>query len=491
MAITPIFNKLRVQGGTFYTFQPATKDLTLTFSNDDNIKFNFSKFVCIKLPYWAQVTKQSMYINPNFIESIVDNSAMSDANTFFVKTYLQNYAENLNTILDNYRVDDNFANTAEMSFFKALSSKFHNAQPPFEVVQHSTYLDSNNVTRNVFKEKAASAEYEPIIQYIGDINMINHVTSEGNEYVEVYGHIPTEAGKINNLKFIENLQIHETLAQVPANSGEQWIQGQKTAYETKLGSYAKAVYDTATNKYDVSTDYNKLTIHWDDIEKHDTDVTQDNGNFEFNAILVYYDIFDKTNQTTASRNLYGILILNPFDLSSPNNLHIPTFKKYQPNEHQSGNSYGFRFNLMFSNSSNIVTTAEVVNSYSTYSMELYMHALERLKSISLQSETALLTANEIYRKYNNLHSLILSIETQSGQKAALEAANKALEATNRLVSSSNWFPVENYVIHNGKILKKLVDYAGGAGTKPTLNVGKYFANAGFTDNPDEAIDFRH
>lgn len=490
MAITPLFNKLRVQGGTFYTFQPATKDLTLTFSNDDNIKFNFSKFVCVKLPNWANVTKQSLHIDPNFIESQVDNSTNDDANTFFVKTYLQNYAENLNTIFDAYREDGNFANTCELAMFKSLSTKYYNQHPPFEVEKSGEYLDSNNITRNIFKEKAASQEYDPIIQYIGDINMTNHVKANGTEYVEIYGHIPTEAGKIQNLKFVENLQIHEKLAQIPAASGEQWIQGQKTAYESKLGSYAKALYDTATNKFNVSNDVDKLRIYWEDIERHDTDVNQEGGNFEFNAIFVYYDIFDKTNKTTASRNLYGILILNPFDLTSPNNLHIPTFKKYQPDANQSGNSYGFRFNLMFSNSSNIVTSVDVINSYSTYSMELYMNALERLKTLSLHSENLLNTANEIYRKYNSLQSLIMSIETQSGQKDALEAAKKANAAALAVVGSSNWFPIEQYEEHNGKILKKIVDYAGGTGTKPTLNVGKYFSNSGFTSNPDEAINFK-
>jgi hypothetical protein len=46
---TPLLQPLRVQGGTFYTFASAAKDIGKTFS-DDNARFVFSKYALLKIP---------------------------------------------------------------------------------------------------------------------------------------------------------------------------------------------------------------------------------------------------------------------------------------------------------------------------------------------------------------------------------------------------------------------------------------------------------
>ena len=46
---TPLINPLRVQGGTFYTFSSAVKDIQKTFSDDD-ARFVFSKFALLDIP---------------------------------------------------------------------------------------------------------------------------------------------------------------------------------------------------------------------------------------------------------------------------------------------------------------------------------------------------------------------------------------------------------------------------------------------------------
>lgn len=402
MGVTPILKPLRVEGGTFYTFQPAMKDLNLMFGNS-NMKFNFSKFVCIKLPKWEQTSNKSLYIDPNKIESINDNSVNDTPNLFFPKAYFQNYAENLNTIFDTYRVDNNFANTSELSLLKALQSP---QNPPLDLIESGTYLDFNDVERTIYKE---SNQDDTLIQFIGDINMINNVKANGDEYVEVYGHIPTSVGKLIDVQFIKNLDIQPTLGQIPEVSGTDYIVGQQNAYENSTDkSYCKALYDTDTRKYNVSTDKDLLKIDWNDLEKIESQYKFNNGNFEFNAVLVYYDLYDKTNQTQYSRNLYGILILDSFDLSSPISQEIKSFKKYQPNENQSGNSYGFRFNLMFSNSSNIVTSSDVINDYSTVSMELYSKALEVLTRIGANTDYLEKNMIDMKQRLDKLESLILS-----------------------------------------------------------------------------------
>lgn len=434
MAVTPLFKPLRIDGGTFYTFQPAMKDINLMISNPDNIKLNFSKFVCIKLPEWANITKQSLYIDPNKLESLNDNSSNDNANTFFVKSYLQNYAENLNTLFDQYREDDNFSNTAESAFLKSMMSKFNNSTPPLELDEFDTYLDYENVTRNIFRETTDSSIYEQVIQYIGDINLVNNAKKDGNEYVEIFGYIPTNAGKLIDTQFIQNIDLKPLLSQIPENAGEDWIQGQENNYTSSTDkTYAKAVYDTVSKKYNTTSDVDMLKIDWDDLENPESNYKKDNGNFDFNAVLLYYDIFDNGNEGTVSRNLYGVFIIDSFNTTSPVSNFIPTFTKYQPDANQSGNSYSFRFNLAFSNSTNIVTTATVINDYSTYSMELYMHALESLNRIAIDYSKLGQSAIVVHDKIIAIEQIIFSLYEQADSTTALRLVNESISTVNQAI----------------------------------------------------------
>ena len=161
--------------------------------------------------------------------------------------------------------------------------------------------------------------------------MLNHVQSEGKEYLEVYGHIPTGAGKMSDVLLKRNADLFPTLAQVPSTSGDLWIAGQQDNYENADASdktYAKAIYDTVDRKYNLVTDKDQLQIDWDDIESDASRETKWNqGHFEFNAVLLYYDIFDVDNPSSRKRNLYGILVLDKFTSLSPTTEAVDRFKK--------------------------------------------------------------------------------------------------------------------------------------------------------------------
>lgn len=392
VSTVPILKGLRQEGSTFYTFSSAVNDSILLFSNS-NIRFNFSKFACLKLPNWENVAKQRLFHNPLDLESVNDSSASDTPNTFFTKAYLQNYIENFTSIIDGHRLDENYSNFSEAAFWKSLQSVSNDVNAvgdeykTIQLIQAATYQDENLVTREKFKERAdVENDYEQLIQYVGDINMLNHVKKNGKEYLEVFAHVPTGAGKMSDILLKYNDGLEATLGQVPATSASEWIQGQEDAYNTAQAidkTYAQAVYDTADRKYNVNTEKDFLQIDWDDIESNESIETKYNqGSFDFNAVLVYYDIWDKTNPASRKRNLYGILLLDELEQVAPSVHKIQSFKKYQPNENQAGNAFGFRFNLMFSNNTNQITSEISINDYSTVSMELYMSALERLQSIS-------------------------------------------------------------------------------------------------------------
>lgn len=413
----PLLQGLRQEGSTFYTFSSATNDTILLFSTG-NIKMQFSKFACIKLPNWENVAKQRVYRTPTDIESINDTSSVDDANTFFTKSYLQNYVENFTSYVDADRPDENYSNFTEAGFWKAMQSVSYDgtneSYRTLQLVQASTYLTPNNITRSKFTEAENLANsYEQIVQYVGDINLMNHTKSGGREYLEVYAHVPTGHGKLSNVPYKYNDSLIANSNIVPSTPGTDWVVGQESSYLNSNASektYAKAIYDSVNKQYSLETDKDFLQLDWESLESDQYLQNEtDNGNFEFNAVLVYYDIWDGNNESTRQRNLYGVLVLDKFTTVSPTSKKINTFSKLQPNANQSGNAFGFRFNLMFAGNTNQITSEIAINDYSTISMELYMSALDKLQHVTDTYNNMYSTLLEMSAKVNRMEQTILTL----------------------------------------------------------------------------------
>ena len=69
---------------------------------------------------------------------------------------------------------------------------------------------------------------------------------------------------------------------------------------------SKAVYDDSLQrKYELGSDYQRLGL-WFDADSMD----QSSEEFDFNAILVYYDVWNSQDPSTKVTNLFGILFMN-------------------------------------------------------------------------------------------------------------------------------------------------------------------------------------
>lgn len=427
-ATVPLLKGLRTEGGTFYTFSSAMNDAILLFSNN-NIQMNFSKFACLKLPEWSNVTTQRLYRNPVDIASTNDTPGTTNANTFFPKAYFQNYMENFLSYVDAERSDNDFSNFVEAAFWKSLQSVSDadnnlatTADHTIQLVQDSTYIDPASTTRSKFKEIPGTSSYDQVIQFVGDVNMHNHKKHQGKEYLEVFAHIANSQGRINEvlLKPNDHLTGQVSVAQVPTTAGPDYVVGQETAYTTAdaaSATYAKAIYDTPGRQYNVTGDRDFLQIDWDDLALPASDSKKQQGNFEFNAILLYYDVQDVNDATTKRRNLYGILVLDKMTEVSPVIERINSLKKFQPNANQAGNALGFLFNLMFSNNTNQITSTVSINDTSLVAMQLYSRALERLQ--------------EVVTTYEQLENIILKQQTRL---SSLEA--KMLGLQNRIINDT-------------------------------------------------------
>lgn len=413
---TNIIKGFREKGATFYTFSSSINDTLLLFSNS-NMQLSFSKFACLKLPDFENTTKQRLYVNPDDIKSINDETVNKDANTFVPKALIQNYIENFNNIIDANRADDNLSNFSESAFFKALQSVSDHdkdlsttADNTIQLDVESQYLGADGQTHDKYKEIDSSNDYENVIKYVGDINMLNHVKSEGKEYLEIFAHIPTNSGAMEKILLKRNFSLQPNLSQVPENGGDVWVTGREDEYnnsDVSEETFLKALYDTTDRKYNVSSDKDMLGIDWDDIENDKT--KHDKGSFEYNAILLYYDIFDKNDLSTKRRNLYGILFLNRYEKTSVVTEKIPTLTKYQPDSDQAGNSFGVSLKLQLSNNTSQVTSVVSVNSDSSVSMELYMKALEQLQIVTDQYNKLTPLVYDLQEKVNQMHLNILGV----------------------------------------------------------------------------------
>ena len=107
-----------------------------------------------------------------------------------------------------------------------------------------------------------------------------------------------------------------------------------------------------------------------------------NDHFEFNAILVYYDVYDPVNPDDVATNLYGIYFLNKVVQNGSNHI-IPIITKEKPdavNKIQ-GNAFAFKVNLKFDTSIEDVTVEKSVNDYATFGLDLFLDVLTEFRTL--------------------------------------------------------------------------------------------------------------
>lgn len=493
MSTTPFIKIPQEQGGTFYTFSSAARDLTKGFSND-NVKLVFSKFVCLNIPDLQPVhpddgelsSKTTNYMQLNTIlgasgKNIEDTQHMhrNDMNMAFAE-HLQNYILNLEeTILSNENYDNTtHVSVAERIFFKWLietgSIRFRNANEG-ETTQEKyfNFVEVNERLEEYSGEDTKYNKYNQVIKYIGDIDIINNVDVAGEAYSELYINVPTEVGKTPTILFKSISDYNYSpyalgsdgiLSRQDAKDGE-YIIGRNSESQHPQGLSIRAFYDEPRdNSYILGfrkTDgaEHGLNINDDNgLYKHGEKETEDDGSFkvsfdddtidteytvlfangepagesycitrsnldgicidfdeshyykivnnpsistfsefngmsdsesfEFNAVLIYYDIIDSATNKVAARNLYGILLLDNVITNSVSarencmpDAYIQRYPKFKPNKitGQNGNSYGFKINLRFDVEPGTSGVHTILNDYNTFSMQLFSDAMSQLQ----------------------------------------------------------------------------------------------------------------
>lgn len=160
--------------------------------------------------------------------------------------------------------------------------------------------------------------------------------------------------------------------------------------------------------------------------------------FDFNAVLIYYDLYDPATLANSTSNLFGVLFLDNVDPLPSGGGYIPRLTKYKPNSitGANGNSYSFRINLKFDVNTDDTAVETSINDYNPYSLELYMDVLnEMTASVALMNKNNQLI-NSLQTQVNSLTNLILdskNADVLTQKIASLETLvndNKAIFANN-------------------------------------------------------------
>ena len=160
--------------------------------------------------------------------------------------------------------------------------------------------------------------------------------------------------------------------------------------------------------------------------------------FEFNAVLVYYDVYDPNNPTDSETNLYGILFLNDPEPVSINAAKFPNFKKFKPDPitKLNGNSYGFKINLKFDTDVESTGVEQAINDYSSFSLSIFMDAATVLQDAAKNLNDRTLEIMGMQDQITALTDLVINTDDSTDIKLRLDTVEKSLQANQALFDNT-------------------------------------------------------
>jgi len=514
MATTPLIKTPQADGGTFYTFSSAAKDLSRTLNNDD-LKLVFSKFVLLNLPDFDRLDPNTFSNYQNYMQfDTIDGAIWSgglkgDPNVNFTES-LQNYALNLEELIISDASYDNTTNltVTERVFFKWLKEtgamRFREATSAEKIssLTDKRFCEEDEIT-------SGPRQYRRVVKYIGEIDIVNNVDKAGESYTELYINVPTEVGRtptilfdsISDVNYSPSLKIQGTSEYIMGRNSatvhpqgldilawydyDQQLQGIGPAGYTDpdadwmgLGpgttvSVADAYFTEPTtfesvlnaNIQKYPADYNNppgfsgsayvrseldgisIDFNPNDYQQIATDqnistIPQFNGtdlaeSFEFNAVLVYYDMVDLSDSSKTKTNLYGILLLDNITPTTDGG-YIQRYPKYKPNPTtgQNGNSYGFKINLRFDASPGTAGIDTIVNDYNTFSMGLFSDASAQLQASSQIFQRQQLEIADMEKRLTAVQNTLNSVSTSAFLQAQIDNMQTQIDNASLAFASS-------------------------------------------------------
>jgi len=519
--ITPFVKRMRTSGGTIYVFSSATEDIGLNI-NEKNNDVRISHFALLNIPSIQNPSninenRFNLYAIDGALE-YANAGDIKDGRVLIAESF-QNYALNFEAnLLNQATYDATLQRTvSERVFWKWLkeTGAIRWANPSngywMEAEDSDGSLGYNTVVKYVGLVSAGNVRSDSFGTYNETYIMVPTSHGQMEAYFEQtedanYYHGMEIGGLGENILGRETwLQPHpdglsyrgfydfvDSSTQVGSNpyylyydaSPGWWYTAegreplQKKTYMTDTSAYlTTGIYDVSLKIEGPSTvefkrslvdcmglvlDLNKLrTIYGDDNLTFDSMATGDNAindRFEFNAVLVYYSVYNAVQDTVLATNLLGILFLDApsgtSQLISGDGILIPSLEKIQSTTGGFGTSYALRLNIKTDNMLDD-TGAIIVDDATSSLLRLFEAENWNLAFAELGKAVNILTRNNSVLNYiSDQYVTLQSNQTQMlNSLTALQAqVNDIAVDIQGTVSSITWGTndgVITYTTNNG------------------------------------------
>lgn len=372
--ITPFVKRMRTQGGTFFSFASALEDIGLNINERNNI-VKMSHYALLNLPSIDEADNlEQNKFNLFNIPGAYEYFGNVKDGTVIVAESFQNYALNLevNLLARNEYNPSLQTTVSERVFWKWLKET------------GAIRWEPDSSTSGYWREETdtdSSTGYNSIVKCIGTISAGSVRTDTFGTYNETYVLVPTSFGQTPvYFKQVEDDNYYRGLV---TNPGGANILGRETYTKPHPdGLDIRAFYDdTANNTYEISTagsagpyyeditspytfrrslvDCMSLELNLTNLREifNDDALTYDDlaitlaedDTFDFNAVLIYYSIYNRALDAVLATNLLGILFLDPPSGNTQdfplNEILMPSLTKIQSGVSGFGTSYSFRLNI--------------------------------------------------------------------------------------------------------------------------------------------------
>ena len=361
---TPLLQKLRDVGGTLYVFPSATEDIGLNLQSTTT-GVAMSHFALLNIPELSieNCLKETTHTN---IKAQNGNEALAMS--------LQNYAMNFETYLTN-RDEYNYQKLETVS-----EKVFWHWAMHVGILNPADISNGYTGNQDVYIENAYNDDKEKpdntVLKCFGAIDAGNQLSTEFGMFNETYVNIPTSwgAGPVY-LKRTDSDNFKLGTQYYINNADHLEGRGDENAYYSYTGGQDYPFFDFIeqdnheyridknNDGFEILKDLNQIQTvsrkrfgkddliidSYDDINidvENNLNVDQE---FQFNAILLYYSVYDQDDlvKTPYATNLFGIIFLDGARLKKDESttFYIPPITKRKSTTKQFGNSYSFRVNL--------------------------------------------------------------------------------------------------------------------------------------------------
>ena len=438
---TPIIMP-RKQGGTFYTFASAMEDIGLNINESHN-RIELSHYALLNIPRFYSnrepITETGVlfkaenhrdYDDKIFYDPEHQDVSINLKGDYIFSEYFQNYCLNMEAVVRN-QDDYDYANdktVSERVFWKWVFRSIVDDPDRFEQYEDTDYVYEKD------KDNA-------IVKGFGLISAGSQRTDDSGIYNETFVQIPSSYGQMRVL-FKKN--IDENYIKIPYIGGTSYyienisnseVDASNNLYATSISAISTgdshdssnhAIYYVQDDQdvLEIELDINELrkvyksdTLTYDDLgmgkNQNANPIDASYGDFDFNAILVYYSVYNSDKTKRLATNAYGVYLLDNSLLSGSDNVwYFPSVHKEKSGTLKNGSSYSFRINIKPSSAySGDITVAD--NSTAAFSMsEDFNDVLRNLTSAINTMKSNARTLYKIVQDNEKVKSMAASVKEQ-------------------------------------------------------------------------------